>query len=372
MVDESADTAVETAPPVPEDFYRLVHKSVANTVHITEWADANDVKPGTARQWASRGQIEAVKEGDSLRVSEIEYTPDAYRNATGLSYRFKYVGQLPEPATDGLAGLDGMILDLMLVPTDGGYRLLTIRTPEGQRTAKAESVSVTDKQKDALLSAIAALDGVQSPSTKKYEEPFFQTARTDMRHHVQITAPSPRDLELIKPLHRRALANEKPTPGTDKLPEYATGVALEFRDQNRKSLQVTGLYHIYDIPAEDRLFMSVFGWTPIRKEISNELCGAGLSEGTAKSVYKWNRNVFLVRMMSTTLDPETTVAALRCLPKICREACGLEPTLFLVQTDTMDKALRDLLPTVGFVPGKHGLLAYAGTGKAFRGFKPVA
>jgi len=360
-------TPVDDAPAQPENGYRLLHKSHAGTIRLDDWAKLNDVPPDTARHWAKTCQIPVTHEHGIEYVSDIEYTPDAYRAAPDIHHRFKYVGQLPKDVTEKIPGLDGMVLDLLIVPADGGHRLLTIRLPEGKQDPVPESHRITDEDRDLLLDALDRTEGVWHDSTTVYEEPFDQSARTGLARRPRIDVPSGNDLNRLGQLAVRGTSRTRQaTTGT---PEDAVDVKLRVEDPELRSMTVTGRYRIYETTAEDRLLSAMTGWAPTDREITRALDALGFGNGSRRDVRPQNRNVLVVDGISSDLHEADAETAVRSLPELIRKALGLEPTLVLAAADKLPDPFPGLFERAGFVHAGRHMLAYARSNRVFTGFQ---
>lgn len=162
-------------------YYVRIHKIPVPAWPIEEWAERNGVKPATARQWLQRGRIRGIKQAGAVRISSIQYTPNAQRDTNNMSYRFKFLPTpLPEKIVSKHPVLAGTVLDLILAPVERTgpneappdpknvkYRILSIHSEQTGESFHVDTETINRAARDKLLDALLEIDGV-SPVSDKY------------------------------------------------------------------------------------------------------------------------------------------------------------------------------------------------------------
>lgn len=240
-------------------YYVLVHKVPVPAWPIEDWAERNGVKPATARQWFLRGRIRGIKQAGAVRISSIQYTPNAQRDTSGMAYRFKFLPALPEKIVSKHPILSGTVLDLVLAPVEQSgpdeappdpksvkYRVISIHSEQKGESVRADTETISRVARDKLLDALLEIDGVSPVSDKYLMQPLdaYQDGRPV--HHPVMPVPDKSAVARLRTMEMSVKLSPGETRSMlDAVPDcIAFEILLRSRDGNDAFFRLQGRYGI--------------------------------------------------------------------------------------------------------------------------------
>lgn len=370
--EEPEDTDAET-------WYVCAHKVQIPFWPIDKWAEANNVRTPTARQWANRQRIETIKENGALRISSIAYTPDGKRKQKDQRYRFNMIKTVPQELSKKYPILAGCVLDLIIMPDEenaNGYKLLSIHMPENEKGYKTESTKITASEKESILDSLYAVDGVKAMSDKYYTQPFDEGISINSRHpHLNMNTTK-EEGKLLKKLQVTG------TTRTADAKVAETGEQADYADPSvdfditatdpatQTNVRLSGKFCIDNPRAETRLLNAIFGWSETMGKIKDAMYAAGI-KNPKHATYPWNTNVLLIEKIDADNAFPNLKLILRALPWLVKKATCLRPTLILIDTDEIEHLTGTHGVTAedfGLEPADKYLYAYAVDDHVFKKF----
>lgn len=329
---------------IPEDYqdpnYTFLIRVPIPQWSINKWSEENNIKPKTTRQYITRGRIPCVKTDGNLKISAIQYTPDAYARAKQTHFRFKQIGHLPDHITEKYPELSGNILDLIITynkdyKPDTPYSKLIIKIPDDTKEADIQLYHISDQEKQELIQDILACDNVKLLSDKYYYSPVGEAIPTPDDKHPELYILSKSDQEILKQTeinintHCHGSACYSKTPG-DSLNREIPAFDANFNINNTNAVQISGYTYCRDNSKEAKLIRAIFGEKPPHVYVSHAIQETSINCDD----YPWNKHILLVTDINIECDPEHAIPIIRNMPYSITKYSNVPITLIIIALKT--------------------------------------
>lgn len=330
---------------------------------IDTWAERNGVKPGTARQWANRGRVQAEKTDGMLRVSAIQYTPDAFTDAPSSRFRFHMPEKFPDGTVEKYPLLAGRVFDVLVTPRsqedieredpDMPYAgcVISQESPSSKLSAKSWHMDADGRK--AFISALYESGCPNASADKHYVSPVGDAVANPEERRPVLAPATPGKIAALDPFAASvAILSEGPAGRYEKYGEKtfepAPRIELSFRTPDGKkglSLEGHACDKLQDAPTD--IMRAIFGQDgPVAtiREIQYE---AGID---VKHQYPWDRRILLIENMSAyaAMAPETAIAVLSMLPHIACCHALFRPSVVMFSLNTDNEKTAALLERAGY------------------------
>lgn len=319
--EENARFDNEGFPIDSEEDYKLAMAVPIPSIPLDSWCEMNQVKPGTARQWISRERMRAVKEGRDLRVSPIQYVPDALFANTTRAVRFDGLGELPENISAKFPFLSGTILCIMLLGRREKDNVLVISYAAEGEQPTSHSHTVSDAERTWLLRALLKSDAVRCRDERHFHSPL-PDANWAGKERFPIITPAKEDVKVVFDAGVMGKCQGALRSKSGPIFELVMG--------NGDYVKGT-VFHLHE-DAEEGLMRAIFGkdeGAELREGLMNQ------AHVTLSANYPWDEYVLLVTEMKVSKENALVLKSLRyCAQKTC--AVETSMTAFALKKDTSD------------------------------------
>jgi len=305
----------EGIPMDGDEKYELLMSVGIPYVSLDKWCEMNDVKPGTARQWVSRKRMRVVKEGRDLRISPIQYVPDAFFANKSRNIRFDGLRKLPEDIVTKFPFLGGIVVCIILLgdkSSKGENNIFVISKEDEDGTASGHPHTISETERAWLLRALLASDVIRCHSEQHYHSPLPE-ASWAKKSRFPVVTPTKDEVKMFFDLNITGKCRGMLKWGEN--PSFE--LTLEDGDYIKGSV-----VHLLVGP-EESLFRALFGSSDeeLREGLINK---AGVN---LHARYPWDEYVLLVTDMRVTPDANGDAVVLKGLHYIAEKTCAVRTTM---------------------------------------------
>lgn len=295
-----------------ESEYELLMGVSVPSVSIERWCEMNGVKPGTARQWVNRKRLLTKKEGRDLRISAIQYIPDAFLGGNPDNVRLDVHGALPASIVARYPFLGNNVLSVTLMGKSKiRSNVFVISKDDENEEPDSHIHTVSEAEREWLLRALLASDVVCCHS-EMYYSPLPEASWAGKARFPVIAASEDEVKAFL------ALDITGKCYGTLK---QADGPAFELTLGSGDYIRGNIIHMLAD--AENALMWAILDGAnaELREGLINQ------ADICLSNRYPWDEYVLLVTDMRVTPDANGEASVLKGVQFIVEQTCGARTTM---------------------------------------------